>query len=548
MKKLYYSMAIGILLSASVLAGICTAAQVGGLKPAGTLTVGFNVLGNEQMFIPLSDQYAVMIVGNVCESLVMLDRKGQLKPMLADKWEMSPDGKTYTFYLHKGVQFQGGWGELTAEDVKYTVERITNEKASPNPHSALLRALIASVQVVDPYKVAFHLKTPSWAFMGLVNHMDPFPCASITSKKYVESVGEAKAALQPIGTGPFKLMEYKRGDHYAFEAVENHWWQTPHFKNLVLKIIPEEATRLSMIKTGDLDITEISLATMKEAERQGIKLRSNPGVAHVWLQLGQMIPPRYEGFDPGIPWVPVPGDAKASERALKVRKALALAIDYGKIIKEIYFGEALPASVVQFNPGATDPRWKPYPFDPKQAKNLLTEAGYPNGFSKPLEMLLISKLGSEELPTIGQAVGMMWEKNLGLKINYVTMETAAFRPQMVARKWKNPMFVRAGAITGSEEPVKLLQIIAYRDGASCDLFETDYTDQLTTQILSEVDSKKRAELNRKLGQYIYDNYLSIPIAIKNALYAVSGRVGDLPLAPGRMNAAPQVFDQVTPAK
>ena len=546
MKKPYCSLAIGILLSLFIAAGLCAAADAP--KPTGTLTVGFSTLGNEQLFVPLADQYAVMVVENVCESLVMLDKKGQVKPMLADKWEMSPDGKTYTFYLHKGVQFQGGWGELTAEDVKYTFDRLLNEKVTPNVHAPSLRQIIASVQVVDPYKVAFNLKAPSWAFMGLINHMDPTPATTITSKKYVESVGDAKAALQPIGTGPWKLVEAQKGNQYKFEAVENHWRQTPHFKNLVFKIVPEEATRLAMVKTGDLDITEISLGSKKEVERQGIKIRSNPGVAHVWLQLGGMIPPRYEGFDPTVPWVLNPKDAKASERALKVRKAMAHSIDYGQIIREIYLGEALPASVVHFNPGATDRRWKPYAFDPKQAKKLLTEAGYPNGFDKPLEMLLISKLGSEELPTIGQAVGMMWEKNLGLKINYVTMDTATFRGQLLARKWKNPMFVRPGAITGSEEPVKILQVIAYKDGVTCDLFETDTTDQLMAQILAEVDAKKRAELNRKLGQYIYDNYLSIPIGLKNALYAVSSKVGELPMAPGRMNAAPHVFDQVTSAK
>jgi len=167
-------------------------------------------VGNEQLLITLVDNFGSHLLGNVCESLLTLDSKGQVKPMLADKWEMSPDGKTYTFYLHKGVQFQEGWGELTAEDVKYTVERLINEKTSPNPHAGPIRALIASIQVVDPYKVVFNLKTPSWAFMTLINHMDPLPGASITSKKYVESVGDAKAAQHPIGTGPWRLVEYQR--------------------------------------------------------------------------------------------------------------------------------------------------------------------------------------------------------------------------------------------------------------------------------------------------------------------------------------------------
>ena len=550
MKKLHYSLAIGILLSLFVLAGVCTAAQVGKTQPSGTLTAGFTTLGNEQLFIPLADSNGSQLLGNVCESLVTLDSKGRVKPMLADKWEISPDGKMYTFFLHKGVQFHGGWGELTAEDVKYTVERIINERASQNPHAGPLRALIASIQVVDPYKVIFNLKAPSWSLLQLINHMDPFPCVSITSKKYLESIGDAKAAQNPIGTGPWWLVEAQKGNQYKLEAVENHWRQTPRFKNLVFKIIPEEATRLSMIKTGELDITEISLASKKEAERQGIRLRSNPGVAHLWVQLGGIITPRYESFDPSIPWVPIPGDAKASERALKVRKALALAIDKEQILKQFYSGETALTAVPLFNPGSpsTDPRWKPYPFDPQQARKLLAEAGYPHGFDKPIEILLIQKLGSEELPEVGRAVGMMWEKNMGLKVNYFTMVHDAFRPQLVARKWKNPMFVRADAVQASTEPVSTYQLNSYKYGTTCNLFETDTTDQLITQILAEMDSKKRATLHRKLGQYIYDNYLAIPVGVKNGLYAISDRVGDLSLVPGRSHSLNNVFDQITLAK
>ncbi len=404
--------------------------------------------------------------------------------------------------------------------------------------------------MVNPYKVVFNLKAPSWDLVQLVSHMDPNPLVSITSKKYVESVGDAKAAQQPIGTGPWKLLEHQKGNYYKFEAVENHWRQTPRFKNLVVKIIPEEATRLAMIRTGELDITAISLASKKEAEKQGIKLRSNPAESAMWLMLGNMITPRYESFDPTVPWVPIPGDAKASERALKVRKALALAIDMKQIIREIHSGEATLTSVTQFIPGlpVTDPRWKPYPFDPKQAKKLLTEAGYPNGFDKPVEIWLVPKPGMGELPDIGQAVGMMWEKNLGLKINYVTMDYAAYLPQAAARKWKYPMFAMATGGAASAEPVTMYKATAYKGAGHCNHFETDTTDQLITQILAEVNSKKRAALHRKLGQYIYDNYLEIPMGLKNGLYAVSDRVGDFPLVPGRVTSSYLVFDQVTPAK
>jgi len=107
MNKPYRPLAIGILVSVFLLVGVCKAAEIGRPKPTGTLTVGYASMGMSSCLFHSLTAIQYLCRENVCESMLTLDTKGQLKPMLADRWEMSPDGKTYTFYLHKGVQFQG---------------------------------------------------------------------------------------------------------------------------------------------------------------------------------------------------------------------------------------------------------------------------------------------------------------------------------------------------------------------------------------------------------------------------------------------------------
>lgn len=511
--------------------------------PEGTLTVGLASLGNEQMVAGLADAYANVIMDSVYESLVTTGPDLKVQPMLAERWEMAPDGKSYTFWLRKGIQYQDGVGELTSADVKYSLERTADERSLQTNASAI-RAAIQSIDASDPYKVVINLKEPNWAFISYLNHTGALTGGvGIVSKKYVEQVGDAEASKHPKGTGPWKLVDHQTASSFTFEAVEGHWRQTPAFKKLVVRLVPNEATRLSMLRSGDLDIAELTAAMKPEAKSAGIATRSNPGDSSIFVALQGQLLPTVPTFDQSVPWAADPADKEASARALKVRKALALATDTQAIIDRIYNGEAQPSAVVDYVPGTPqyDPSWKPYPYDLNEAKRLLAEAGYASGFAKPIDLRLVALPGRPELPDIGQAIGMMWEQGLGLKIKYTQMDWNTIRPQMFVR---NVPWVAWAVATGTMADPAIALRVSNHSKAAMSSFEYASSDDLIDKISGEMDSDKRLALHRQLGQLLYDNVVAIPIGVKNSLYGVSERVGDWPMVRGQMYSPLVVFEYI----
>src|SRR3989475_8146046 len=158
--------------------------------------------------------------------------------------------RTWTFKLRSGVQFHEGFGEMTAEDVKFTVEQ--NLKPDSQGGSApFFRMHLDRIETPDKHTVVMHFKNRVWEVPS--NFTQFVGYQNITSKKYIESVGEDKAALHPIGTGPFRHVEGNQGDYHRFEAVANHWRKTPAFKELVVRRIPDPATRLAGLRAGEID-------------------------------------------------------------------------------------------------------------------------------------------------------------------------------------------------------------------------------------------------------------------------------------------------------
>jgi len=148
-----------------------------------------------------------------------MDEEATIIPGLAEKWKVSPDGLTHTFYLRKGIQFHDGWVSLTAEDVKYSYER-GSQKGSRNTAIPLWARLMDKVEVVDPHTIIFRTKQFTLQFFARAGR-EFSPMFPIVSKKYVEKVGIEQAGRKPIGTGPYKFVEHELCNFIKFEAVEN---------------------------------------------------------------------------------------------------------------------------------------------------------------------------------------------------------------------------------------------------------------------------------------------------------------------------------------
>jgi peptide/nickel transport system substrate-binding protein len=199
-------------------------------RPEGTLTVAVATFGNERWLPNLYVGAEDVVLKPLYENLLTRDAKtGDPIPMLAERWRVTDGGRTWTFNLRKGVRFHDG-GELTAEDVKFTFASLARE-GSANSLAPEFR-LIKSMEVEDPYTITVRFEKPFVTFANRVNHGLFASVAYIQSKKYVEAGGEG-AERRPLGTGPWKFVEHVRGDRIVYEAVENHWRATPHWKRLV---------------------------------------------------------------------------------------------------------------------------------------------------------------------------------------------------------------------------------------------------------------------------------------------------------------------------
>ncbi len=345
-------------------------------KAEGTLVAAVSTLGSENWLgvyeNPMTNQYS----GPCYDFLLKRNKDGSVGPNLAEKWEMARDAMTFTFWLRKGVQFHDGWGELTAEDVKYSFE-IARSEGSRNDQSRLYRTMVGKIEIVNPYQIKLHMKVPDWT-LAVKTLTDQLPYLPIASKKYVEKVGREVAGKHPIGSGPYKFIEHKRGDYIKLEALDNHWRKKPEIQTLIFKKVPEPATRVAMLKAGEAQLIQMKHESIEDLKAsQGVKIKSIPNGAYPFIALyGQYLPER-EGYNPKIPWA-----QPDLEKALKVRRALSLAINRQEIIDYVLegYGSMKDAAVIFWWPGQEgwNPDWKVDPYDPARAKQLLAEAGFAN--------------------------------------------------------------------------------------------------------------------------------------------------------------------------
>ncbi len=494
-------------------------------SPEGTLTVAVATFGNERWLPHLYVGAEDIVLKPLWENLLNRDAKGNLIPMLAERWQVLDGGRTWKFHLRKGIHFHGG-GEVTAEDVKFTFASIARE-GSANSLSTEFR-LIKSMEVEDPYTITVRFGKPFVTFGNRVTHGLFASVAYIQSKKYIETAGEDGAERHPIGTGPWKFVEHVRGDHIVYEAVDNHWRAVPHFKRLVFLKVPEPATRMAMLRAGSADVIEIGGEYVDELKKVGMRTLTMPNTASIWVILGGQWP-NQPTYDPKVPWA-LPDAA----RARKVRFALNLAVDKQAIIQRVLGGLGIPVGTVNYYP--TDP-WiseallKPIPYDPARAKALLAEAAYPNGFE--VTMNLTAWPGRGFLPDVGEAVATYWEK-VGLKVKRRPVDRAVFASDFRKRSYPGVALAYAGPII-APEPWELFVRIAHTKAAADLLLEHPKLDAFIDRLGAESSAAARAKIMREeMGPWLYEYMPGVSIGATHSIVGVGPKVGDWPLIPGHM--------------
>src|SRR5215831_421681 len=310
-----------------------------------TLIIALDTLG-AQVMDPIADTRAphAHYHAPLWDSLVGFDfEKGGIGPGVAERWTLAPDGKSWTFYLRKGQRFHNG-DPLTAHDVKFSLERIMSPESISSGAAALRRA-VDRIEVVDDLTVRVHTK-------GVIPHFAAslsravFMEGTVMPKKYIETVGVKGFREKPVGSGPWKFVRNVAGDRIEFEAVDYpHWRGTPQFKRLTLLLVPEQSTRLAMVRTGEAGIASIGPEAIKEVRGGGMKIVTVPGTMQAIYQFWGLYRPEVKG---------------SPLNDVRVREALSLAIDRQQIIDHVMGKEArwpMPFAAFKYSTDMTVPRW-----------------------------------------------------------------------------------------------------------------------------------------------------------------------------------------------
>src|SRR5206468_7872818 len=334
-------------------------ASAGGAAPEGQMTWAVHISLAPTWFDPAETPGIItpfMVLYALHDALVKPMPGNPMAPSLAESRNASPDGLVYEFVLRKGVKFHNG-EPVTAEDVKFSFERYRGTAAGS------FKARIAAVEVVDAQRIRFRFKQPWPDFMTFYG--TPATGAGwVVPKKYLEQVGDDGFKKHPIGAGPYKFVSFMPGVELVLEANEQYWRKVPSVKRLVFKVITEESTRLAALKRGEVDFVYSILGELAEVLTRTAGLSLKPTII------------------PGSFWVVFPDqwDSKSPWHDRRVRLAANLAIDRNAINQAETLGfSKLTASIV---PQSFDGYWPAplYAYDPPRAKQLLAEAGYPNGF------------------------------------------------------------------------------------------------------------------------------------------------------------------------
>ena len=414
-----------------------------------------------------------------------------MAPALAASWTESPDGLTYEFKLRPGLRFHNG-DPCTAEDVQYSFTRYKGTGAKE------LQAKVQRVEVLDPLTIRFHLREPWPDFMTFYG-TTATAAGIVVPKKYLEQVGEDGFKKHPVGLGPYKFVSYTPGVELVLEAYEGYWRKVPNIKQLIIKGVPEDTTRLAMLKTGEADIAFAVEGRVAEEVQHDPRLTLvyTLHASCFWLEFP-------EQWEPKSVW--------ADKR---VRLAVNYALDRQAINEVACLGFCPPAGVIVPRVMEYTLPVEPLPYNLEKAKQLLAEAGYPNGFDAG-ELTPIPPFF-----TVGEAV-LNSLQAIGIRVRMRTMERATFLTAWREKKLRG-LFIAAVGTAGNAATRAEAFICsqgAFASGGYPDI------DTLCQQQAVEQDRTRREVLLHRIQQLTVERVMFAPIMDYRALVGLGPRIAE----------------------
>jgi peptide/nickel transport system substrate-binding protein len=412
----------------------------------------------------------------------------KMGPSLAESWSESEDGLVYEFRLRPDLKFHNG-DKLTTEDVKFSFDRYSGAAAKT------LHEHVTQVEIVDPRVVRFHLGAPWPDFMTFFG-TTASAAGIILPKQYLAEVGDDGFKKHPIGAGPYKFVSGKPGIEYVLEAYPDYWRRVPNVKTLVMRSVPEATTRALMVRTGEADIgIALDGPDAEGLQKAGIQIVATKHASIFWIEFARQ-------WDPKSPW-----------HDKRMRLAVNYALDRKDINQAACLGFCPPAGVIVPRVMEFALQVEPLPYDPDKAKQLLAEAGYPNGFDAG------DFVAIPGFPTVAEAV--VNDLNaVGIRVRFRPMERATFYANWLEKKLPALYMVASGNSGNAASRVDsfIWSKGAYANGGYPDI------DELFLRQAGERDVAKRQAMLGPIQQLTIDRVMFAPIMDLRALNAIGPRV------------------------
>lgn len=417
----------------------------------------------------------------------------EVVPALATSWEVSDDGKVWTFKLREGVKFHDGT-PFNAEAVVWNFNRWRLEdhpyhNGTFDYYAYMFQGfpgVIQDVQAVDEYTVKFVLSESQAPFLANLA-MSPFAIASPAAvKKWGEDYFK-----HPVGTGPFVFKEWIQDDKVVLVKNENYWGEGPYLDKVVFRVIPDPTARVMELQTGKVDfidgVTPDSVPVIEGDENLKILLRPSMNVGYMAMNQA------FEPFDNVL-----------------VRRAINHAIDRKALVESVFRGLAVPAknpmppSIWGYNDDI-----KPYEYDPEKAKKLLAEAGYPNGFKTKLWAMPNPRPYMPQPRLIAQII-QAYLAEVGIEAEIVSMDWSTYLTEY--KKNKAPMYL-LGWTGDNGDPDNFLYVLLDPVNAkNKSNYQNDKVHELLVKAQITMDQEERAKIYRKVQELIHEDAPWVVIA------------------------------------
>jgi peptide/nickel transport system substrate-binding protein len=469
--------------------------------PAAATSITIGLGGSEPRTLdPLAWGTSAWVGQNIFEALINYDAEGKMVPCLATEWSYSPDGKTLDFKIRQGVKFSNG-DPLKAEDFVFSLDRAA--KSSPPIMEQLMEGF-EKAEAVDDYTLRFHLTHMSILFLYKTAAQ-----LRAQSKTYYDRVGEEKFVSEPIGTGPYKYAGWQPGQYIDLVVNEDYWGPKPQIKKAHILIGGDDSTRLAMLQSGEVDmITEAPWQNANSLQEAGYNRFDTLQPYAVMLV--------FHLLNPNTPWADI-----------RVRQAIDYAIDKDGIVNQLFHG--VPKRIQWLLPRELgyDPSLRPdYPYDIGKAKDLLTQAGYADGFN--MKMVYLTNMpGVKDIADyIANSL-----KQLNINCELVGMQMGPEFIETLRKSHDDPnaevvYLWEPGGVNDIDPAISLMD--GFYSKKPVGLWGNPDLDKIAEEAIATLDEAKRAELIKQAYKIVDRELPRIQICLQSSVTILKSNITYVP--------------------